>query len=98
MKYIRLLIENTEPLCISNAASSQSGQTDCIRYIPGTTLRGYVISSIAKDGEFFEKYKKELFSGKVSFLNGYPCSYENGKAHELIPSLKGFYETKKAEA
>lgn len=93
MKYIKLSIRNLEPLCISDDSTSQSGQTSCIRYIPGTTIRGYVINALSKDREWFEKNKGILFSLKVRFLNAYPSNEEK----ELIPSLKGFYERKTAD-
>ena len=93
MKYLRLEITNIEPLCISDDSTSQSGQTKCYKYIPGTTLRGYVINCLSKDESFFAKHKKTLFSPKIRFLNAYP----GNPGEELIPSLKGFYEKKKAD-
>ena len=92
MKYIRYKIKNVEPLRIADDSTSQSGQTVTLHYIPGTTIRGYIVNKIAESlkGEF-EKYKKKLFSAQVAYLNAY--LYENEK--ELIPSPKGFYEDKK---
>lgn len=88
-KYLRYVIKNTEPLRIANNASSQSGQTDTLRYIPGSTIRGYVISEFLKKG-IFEANKDSLLGSGIRFLNAYP--YRNKR--ELIPSLKGFYEDK----
>ena len=88
-KYLRYIIRNTEPLRIANNASSQSGQTDTLRYIPGSTVRGYVISEFLKRG-IFESNKNSLLRSGIRFLNAYP--YRNKR--ELIPSLKGFYEDK----
>ena len=88
-KYLRYIIRNTEPLRIANNASSQSGQTDTLRYIPGSTVRGYVISEFLKRG-IFESNKNSLLRSGIRFLNVYP--YRNKR--ELIPSLKGFYEDK----
>ena len=99
MNYLKLTITNTEPLSISDDSTSHSGQTSCKRYIPGTTLRGYAINSLSEDADF-DEIKPVLFSSKVCFLNGYPAveREENPeKRIELIPSLKGFYENKKAE-
>lgn len=90
MIYFKIRIENLEPLCISNDSSSQKGQTDCLRYIPGTTLRGHFINSISSDATLFETTKCDLFSDKVSFMNAYPLDGDD----VLIPSLKGFYEDK----
>ena len=91
MKYLKYILKNIEPLRIADDSISQSGQAVTLRYIPGTTMKGYVINSLVKNNpEIFEENKRELFSDKVCFLNAYP--YENGK--ELIPSPKGFYEDK----
>ena len=88
-KYLRYVIKNTDALRIANNASSQSGQTDTLRYIPGSTIRGYVISEFLKKG-IFEANKDSLLRSGIRFLNAYP--YRNKR--ELIPSLKGFYEDK----
>lgn len=91
MKYFRYKIKNIEPLRIADDSTSQSGQINSLRYIPGTTIRGWIVNSILQsDGNIFEQYKKVLLSEKVRFMNAY--LYENDK--ELIPSPKGFYEDK----
>ncbi len=89
--YLRLTIRNIEPLMISDDSTSHSGQTNCKKYIPGTTIRGFVINRLSVDLDF-EQMKQMLFSSDICFLNGYPMQ-EN---QELIPALKGFYEDKKA--
>ena len=91
MKYIQYKLKNVEPLRIADDSTSQSGQTVTLRYIPGTTVRGYVVNQLAASlGDGFEQYKKALISEKVTYMNAY--LYENKK--ELIPSPKGFYEDK----
>lgn len=95
MKYLRVEIKNIEPLSISDDSTSQSGQVCCCRYIPGATLRGYVISSISNNADFFNKHKETLFKD-ICFMNGYPVFHINGKDTISIPALKGFYEDKKA--
>ena len=60
-----------------------------LRYIPGTTIRGYIVNQLVRENDF-EKIKKDLFSNYVRYLNAY-ISMEN---QELIPSPKGFYEKK----
>lgn len=92
MKYYKIRFENLEPLCISNDNICQSGQTDCLKYIPGTTIRGHFINKLAKTEEAFEKIKFSLFSNKVCFWNAYPFDRDE----VLIPSPKGFYEDKKS--
>lgn len=88
-RYFRYELMNTEPLRITDKAGSQSGQTATLQYIPGTTIRGFIINAIAEE-EDFEKKKKILFSNKVRYLNAYRM--ENGE--ELLPSPKGFCEPK----
>lgn len=88
-EYIRYKIVNTEPLRIADDSTSQSGQTTTLRYIPGTTVRGFVINQLAGESDF-EEIKKELFSEKVKYLN----AYLSRDGRNLIPSPKGFYEGK----
>jgi hypothetical protein len=88
-KYLKYTIKNTAPIRISDDDTSQHGQTDTLKFFRGSTIRGYVITQLSKNPDF-ESYKGELFSGKIRFLNAYPCV--NGK--ETVPSLKGFYEDK----
>lgn len=89
VQYIKYVIKNKEPLRIGNDSTSQSGQTITLRYIPGTTIRGWVINQLS-NGSDFEKLKEELFSDQVRYLNAYLSTSEQ----ELIPSPKGFYEDK----
>ena len=88
-KYIKFVFKNKEPLRIADDNSSQSGQMITLRYIPGTTIRGYIVNQLVRENDF-EKIKKDLFSNYVRYLNAY-ISMEN---QELIPSPKGFYEKK----
>lgn len=93
-RYIKFILENLQPIRIADNEKSQSGQTDTLRYIPGSAVRGIVINDLAKQDEFFERYKSVLFSDKIQFMNLNP--YIGGKA--TFPSLKGFYEDKKETA
>lgn len=91
MKYIRYIVKNDEPLRIADDSTSQNGQTVTLRYIPGTTIRGYIVNQLVYTlGEQFDKYKRELISGQIVYMNAY--LYENNR--ELLPSPKGFYEDK----
>ena len=89
-EYLRYVIKTKEPIRISDDSMSQSGQTETLRYIPGTTIRGLVINALAKENDF-EQIKEVLFSKDINYLNAYPIIGER----ELIPSPKGFYEDKK---
>lgn len=89
IKYIKYVFGNKEPLRIADDSRSQSGQMVTLRYVPGTTIRGYVVNQLAKQANF-ETVKLDLFSNKVCYLN----AYISKKNQELIPSPKGFYEEK----
>ena len=88
-EYLRYVLKNIEPLRIADDSTSQNGQTVTLRYIPGTTIRGLVVNTLAKRADF-EQIKKNLFTEKVRFLNAYITAGDK----ELFPSPKGFYEDK----
>lgn len=89
-KYLKIKIKNTDPIRIADDRTSQHGQTDTLRYIPGSAIRGYVMSALARDEKQFAAWKSAFFNGQIRFLNAYLSV--NGR--ELIPSFKGFYEDK----
>ncbi|MCD8109616.1 MAG: RAMP superfamily CRISPR-associated protein [Clostridiales bacterium] len=88
-QYIRIQFRNVEPLKIADDNSSQTGQVNVLTYVPGTSLRGAVISAFVRNGEM-EEYKTALLSDQTSFLNAYIMM----DGREMIPSVKGFYEDK----
>lgn len=90
MKYLRYHLHNISPVRITDDSRSEAGETVSVNYIPGSALRGYLITEIAKDPELFGRFKKELFSDAVHFGNAYLAV--DGRA--LLPSPKGFYEDK----
>ena len=90
-RYLKIRLKNLDPLRIADDRTSQHGQTGTLRYIPGSALRGYVMSELAKKEETFAAWKETFFNGQVKFLN----AYLTVEGKELIPSLKGFYENKK---
>lgn len=92
-RYLKISLKNLDPLRIADDRTSQHGQTGTLRYIPGSALRGYVMSELAKNEAEFAAWKAAFFNGQVKVLNAYLTVGEK----ELIPSLKGFYEDKKAE-
>ena len=87
--YLKYTIKNMEPVRIADDSNSQSGQTETLRYIPGTTIRGMIIHALSEKQDF-EEIKKELFSSRVRYLNAYISTDDE----ELLPSPKGFYEDK----
>ena len=101
-KYFKYIIENEDPIRIADDSRSQSGQTETLHYIAGSTIRGLVISSAAGDAEEFEKNKPLLFTSKVRFLNAYPTIRTGSEDafdsfRDLMPVPKGFYANKGAE-
>ena len=88
-RYLKYTIENVEPIRVSDDSSSQSGQTVTLRYIPGSSIRGYVIGQVSRKGQL-DGIKKSLLSNKVRFMN----AYLSVNGNNLIPSPKGFYEDK----
>lgn len=88
--YLKYTLHNLEPLRIADDSRSEQGQTACLKHIPGSTMRGYVITEISKKQDLFCKYKEQLFSDSTSFLNAYLCV----SGRQMLPSPKGFYEDK----
>lgn len=97
IKYWKYVIKNTEPLRIADDSTKQHGQTRTLRYIPGSTIRGFVIQSLSLETDF-ESLKKQMFSSSIRFLNAYPAIYKDDEnkeqAEAMLPSPKGFYEDK----
>lgn len=87
-KYLRYVIKNVEPLRIADDSTSQRGQTNTLRYIPGTTIRGLVIHALTAEENFEEEWKEKLFSKETAYLNAVLMAGNR----ELFPSPKGFYE------
>lgn len=90
MKTLCVELKNLEPIRVANDDTSQHGQTDTLRYIPGSAVRGLVMHALNQDPEYFEKNKKLLFSDHIQFMNALPTN----AGTSMIPSLKGFYEDK----
>ena len=96
-RYIKYSLIMQEPIRIADDSSAKQGQTETLRYIPGSTIRGYVINSIKSvlGDVSFGLVKKELFSEHVRFQNAYlTVLSDDNRLHVLIPSPKGFYEDK----
>lgn len=89
--YLKYTIKNLEPLRISDDSISEQGQTSCLTYIPGSAIRGVIVSKLAKDADFEKGLKEKLFLEDTAFLNAY-LSVGN---LALLPSPKGFYEDKR---
>ena len=92
MKYLNGTLNNISPLRIADDSTSQQGQTLTLNYIPGSTIRGMVITQLSNFTEF-ENWKPYLFSNQICFENAYPMNDDQ----QLIPSPFGFYEDKTEE-
>ena len=93
MKYIKYTIRNTGPLRITDSSTSQQGQMETLTYIPGSSIRGYVIGRFVQDNSLPD-YKQALLSDDCRFLNAYSSFGTAEERQLLIPPLKGFYEDK----
>ena len=91
-EYIKYIIRNKEPLRIADDSTSQSGQTVTLRYIPGTTMRGYIINKMAASSDF-EQLKEELFSEQVKYLNAYLCVKEKNNEKNSRVRFKTLVDT-----
>lgn len=87
--YLRYIIETLEPVRVTDRAVSQRGQTFALRHIPGSAIRGMVVSSLAKSPDF-EALKSWLFNESTVF----GPAYLRAEDHTLMPAPKGFYEDK----
>lgn len=94
MKYIKYSLLLKEPLRVADDSSAKQGQTMTRRYIPGSTMRGFMINRLSS-AAFFPSIKRELFSDFVRFHNAYLSIETEGTEQILLPSPKGFYEDKR---
>lgn len=90
-RYISYEIQNIQPILIANLDISKPGETATLHYLPGSTLRGMVISGLRE--QMKDEQKKQKILTKAVFYNGYPMAGDE----ELLPSPKGFYENKKQD-
>lgn len=95
-RYLACEIHNIQPIKIGNIDKSKPGEKETLDYIPGSAIRGMVISQLKEQMKNEVKKKKILLHSW--FYNGYPMALikENKEwiRKELIPSPKGFYEDK----
>lgn len=92
-KYIKYRLLSLEPVRIADDSSAKQGQAMTQRYIPGSTMRGLVVSALSGRVEF-SQIRKKLLSEKVRFMNAYLTVCADGQIRELLPAPKGFYEDK----
>ena len=88
---IRYRLRTDTPVLITDLGRSRGNSYETRGYIPGSAIRGMVISTLAaQEPEWFSAHKVELLSDRTKFLDAVPVV---GSAAPL-PSIKGFYEDK----
>ena len=90
MKIVTYELLLKEPVKIADVEHGKPGETACMSYIPGTTIRGMVLSRFRTELDIDEKLRRGLLGGRTRFSNAYPLV--NGR--KLYPSPMGFYESK----
>ena len=88
---IRYRLHTEAPVLITDLGRSRGNSYETRGYIPGSAIRGMVISSLASQKpDWFAKHKVELLSDQTKFLDAVPVV----KDLVPLPSIKGFYEDK----
>lgn len=90
MKIVTYELLLDEPVRIVDAERGKPDETACMSYIPGTTIRGMILSRFRTELDMDEKLRRGLLGGKTRFSNAYPLV----DAGRLYPSPMGFYESK----
>lgn len=88
---IRLRLRIETPVLITDLGRSQNNSYETRGFIPGSAVRGLVISSLQEQKpEWFQSHRAELLSERVRFLDLVPVLDEQAP----LPSIMGFYENK----
>jgi CRISPR/Cas system CSM-associated protein Csm3 (group 7 of RAMP superfamily) len=91
---IRYRLHSELPILITDPNRSCGNSFETRGYIPGSVIRGMVISELSLTApQWFEKSKITLLSDKTRFLDAFPCHGD----YAVLPSIKGFYEDKNEE-
>lgn len=89
--FIHYKLHNILPIQITDLKHSDDNNYSSNKYIPGSAIRGMVLSELAENmPEWFEENKTELLKD-VYFLDAVP----NPTKYTPLPSINGFYEDKK---
>ncbi len=88
---IRYRLRTETPVLITDLSRSGGNSYETHGYIPGSAIRGMVISTLAaRDPAWFGENRAALLSERTRFLDAMPKPGEL----EVLPSIKGFYEDK----
>ena len=87
---LRYRLRTQSPVLITDLSRSSSSSYETRSLIPGSAVRGMVMSALAqREPEWFEAHRRELLGEGTRFLDALPA----GEA-PVIPSPRGFYEDK----
>ncbi len=87
MIVIEYRFTNKQPLIIKDENTGSSNQLDTLRFIPGSSVRGFVIGRM--DKKLFSENKREILTDTI-FMNAYPII----NPEISVPSPKNYYATK----
>lgn len=88
---IRYRLHTEAPVLITDLSRSQGNSYETRGYIPGSAIRGMVVSALATEKPvWFQTHRIELLSEKTRFLDAVPVAGD----FIPLPSIKGFYEDK----
>ena len=88
---IRYQLLAQSPILITNLNRSQGNEFESRTYIPGSSIRGMVASTLAESSpEAFETIRSLLLGSGTRFLDAVPVRGE----HPPLPALMGFYADK----
>ncbi|MCC8064369.1 MAG: RAMP superfamily CRISPR-associated protein [Clostridiales bacterium] len=88
---VRYRLHTEAPVFVTNLSRSRSNSYETRGYIPGSAVRGMVMSELAaRMPEWFQAHRAALLSDQTRFLDAVPV------VGDLVPlpSIKGFYEDK----
>ena len=88
---IHYLLRTETPVLVTDLSRSGENSYETRGYIPGSAVRGMVMSALsAGDPDWFTAHKEALLSDGTRFLDAVPAPVDT----PVLPSIKGFYETK----
>ena len=92
---IRYRLVTDAPILITDQNRSADNSYETQGYIPGSAVRGAVMSRLAaQEPKLFAANKESLLSDAARFLDAVPKMCEM----PILPSIKGFYEDKEEKA
>lgn len=92
---IRYRLRTELPVLITDLARSYANGTAARTYLPGSAVRGMVLSELAaSDPVWFEEHRRVLLSSQTRFLDAIPCLTKGIS----LPPVLGFYGEKTGDA